>query len=122
MVLETKLRHFLVFRPRTSVVCVRIDGDSTARGENSGHFYILRIHQLNQILHDFVHAVLMKIAMVTETEQVEFQAFGLNHTFVGHIGNLDFRKVRLPGNRTKAREFRTVELYPIIIVRMLIDE
>ena len=64
----------------------------------------------------------MEIAMVTETEQVEFQALGLNHTFVGHIGNLDFREVRLPGNRTKAREFRTVELYPIIIVRVFIDE
>ena len=64
----------------------------------------------------------MKIAMVTETEQIEFQAFGLNHTFVRHIGNLDFREVRLPGNRAKARELRTVELYPIIIVRVFIDE
>ena len=54
-----------------AVIAVGVDGDAAARGEFAPDFDIFRIHQANEILHDDVHAVLMEITVVAETEQVQ---------------------------------------------------
>lgn len=51
-----------------AVVCVRIDGQTTARRELSPHLDIFRIHQLYKIFHDDVDAVLVKVPMIAETK------------------------------------------------------
>ena len=53
---------------RLAVVCVWIDGQTTARRKLAPYLDVLRIHQLHKIFHDDVDAVLVKVPMVTETK------------------------------------------------------
>ena len=53
---------------RLAVVCVWIDGQTTTRRKLAPHFDVLRIHQLNQILHNDINAVLVKVPMIAETK------------------------------------------------------
>ena len=64
----------------------------------------------------------MKIAVIPEAEQIQFQRLAFHHDFIRHIGNIKGCKVRLSGNRAKACKFWTVKLDKIIVVWMLIDE
>ena len=56
---------------RFAVIAVRIDGDSAARCELAPDLDILGIHELYQVLHDDVYAVLMEVAVITEREQIK---------------------------------------------------
>ena len=112
--------HLLPFCSRHSVVAVGVDGDPAPRQEPAPYLDILRLHQRDQILHDPVHAVLMEISLVPVTEKVQFQGLTLHQPFIRNIRNDYVRKVRLPGNGTEAGEFRTIEFYKIIILRMLV--
>ena len=114
--------HFFVFGTRTAVVCIGIDGNASSRGKYTRNLDILGIHQTDKVLHYLIHAVLVEIAVVAETEKIEFQAFGLHHLHVRDIGNAYFGKIRLPCNRTQAGEFRAIELHPIVIVLMPVYE
>ena len=58
--------------------------------------------------------------MIAEREEIEFQALALYHPFAWNIGDFDFREIRLTRNRTKRGKFRTIKLYPIIVVLMFI--
>jgi hypothetical protein len=62
----------------------------------------------------------MEIPVVTEGEEIEFQALRLHHSFVRDIEDFDFREVWLSGNRTERRELRTVELHPVVVVRVFV--
>ena len=53
---------------RLAIVCVWIDRQTTTRRKLAPYFNVFRIHQLNQILHDNVDAVLMKVPVVAETK------------------------------------------------------
>lgn len=53
---------------RLAVVCVWIDGQTTARRKLAPYLDVLRIHQLHKVFHDDVDAVFMEISMVTETK------------------------------------------------------
>ena len=53
---------------RLAVVCVWIDGQTTARRKLAPYLDVLRIHQLHKVFHDDVDAVLVKVPMVTETK------------------------------------------------------
>ena len=119
---ETLLGEGLVFGAGAAVVGVRVDGDATARGEESGDLYVLGIHQFDEVFHDFVDAILMEIPMVAETEQVQFQTLALDHPHVRNITDPDLGKVRLSRDRTQAREFRAVEPHPIVVALVLVDE
>ena len=55
---------------RLAVVCVWIDGQTTARRELTPHLDIFRIHQLHKIFHDDVYAILVKVPMIAETKQI----------------------------------------------------
>ena len=47
--------------------------DSSSRGKNAGYFYILGIHQTDQVFHNDVHTVLVEIAVVAERKQIQFE-------------------------------------------------
>ena len=72
----------------------------------------LGIHQLNQIFHDDIHAIFMKIAMITETKQIQLQALALHHFHIRQVGDTDFRKIGLSCNRTQTGKFGTVKNVP----------
>ena len=55
---------------RLAVVCVWIDGQTTARRKLAPYLDVLRIHQLDEVFHDDVDAVLVKVPMVTEAKEV----------------------------------------------------
>ncbi len=119
---ETLLGEGLVLGARTAVVGVRIDGDAAARGEEAGDLYVFGIHQLDEILHNLVDAILVEVSVVAETEQIQLQALALDHPHVRNITDPDLGEVRLPRDRTQARELRAVEPHPVIVALMLVDE
>ena len=122
MILHPVLGQFLILCSRTAVVAVRINGDSPTGSKDAGHLNVFRIHQPDQVLHDNVHTVFMEITVVTETEQIKFQALALHHPHVRQITDTDFREIRLSRNGTKAGELGEVETHPIVILRMLVDK
>ena len=122
MIQQSLFSKFLILGARATVVGIRVDADATTRGEETNDLNIFRIHQSHEILHDDIDAVLMKITMITEREEIKLQTLRLHHPLTRNIHDLDLRKIRLPCNRTKRCKLRTVELYPIIILRMLVLE
>lgn len=117
---ETLLGEALPFGAGTAVVGVRVYGNAAARGEETGDLDVFRVHQANQVLHDFVHAVFVEIAVVPETEKIEFQAFALDHPAVRDIADAYLGEIGLSGNRAKAGELRAIETHPIVIVGMFV--
>lgn len=120
MIHHAELRHLLELRTFAAVVGIRIDGNPATRSKDTGDFDVFRIHQTNEVLHDFVHAIFVEVAVVAEAEQVQLERLALHHALARHIRDVDGCKVRLAGDRTEACKFRTVEAYPVIIVRMLV--
>ena len=53
---------------RLAIVCVRIDGQSTTWRKLAPYLNILRIHQLDEVFHDDVDAVLVKVPVITKTK------------------------------------------------------
>ena len=114
------LRHFPIVRFAVALVAIGINTDAAARSELAPHFDVFRFHQGNKIFHDDIYTILVKRAMVTETEQIQFQAFAFNHSFVRYVTNVYSSKIGLRGDGTKAGELRTIESYPVIIAGMRI--
>ena len=67
------LSDALPLRSRPAVIAVRVDRYASARCELAPDFDVLGIHELDEILHDDVHAVLMEVAVIAEREQIELQ-------------------------------------------------
>ena len=82
---QSVFRHLLIFRSRAAIVSIRIDGNTSTRSKDAGHFNIFRIHQFNQIFHDNIHTILVEITMISETEQIEFQGLTLHHSLPRNI-------------------------------------
>ena len=53
---------------RLAVVCVWIDGQTTARRKLTPYLDVLRIHQLHKVFHDDIYAVLVKVPVIAETK------------------------------------------------------
>ena len=53
---------------RLAIVCVWIDGQTTAWRKLAPYLDVLRIHQLDEIFHDDVDAVLVKVPVIAETK------------------------------------------------------
>ena len=103
-----------------AVIGKRFDGDAATRVEQSNHFQILGIHQFHQIFHNDVHAILVKIAMVAEAEEIEFQALALHHAHARDVVDDDVAKIRLTGLGAQRGEFWTIQRHNIFIFRMFI--
>lgn len=96
--------------------------DAAARCELAEHFDVFRIHQGDEVFHDDVDAVFMKIAVVAEAEEVEFQGFAFHHFDVRDIADDDGGEVGLPGHRAEAGEFGADEFDEIVVVGMFVVE
>lgn len=70
MIHHAELRHLLELRTLAAVVGIRIDGNPATRSKDTGDFDVFRIHQTNEVLHDFVHAIFVEVAVVAEAEQI----------------------------------------------------
>ena len=103
-----------------AVIAVGINRYTAAREKFSPDLDIFRLHKPDEILHYDVHAVLVEIAVIAEAEQIKFQRFALDHFFSRNIGNIYRSEVRLTCYRAKTCELRTVELYEIIVIRVLV--
>ena len=53
---------------RLAIVCVWIDGQTTAWRKLAPYLDVLRIHQLDEVFHDNVDAVLVKVPVIAETK------------------------------------------------------
>jgi hypothetical protein len=62
----------------------------------------------------------MKVAMIAEGEEIEFETLALNHTLGGQIHDAYLGKVRLTGDGTERGELRTIELHPVVVLRVLV--
>ena len=117
---QSVFRHLLIFRSRTAIVSIRIDGNTSTRSKDAGHFNIFRIHQADKIFHNDIHTIFMESALATETEEIKFQALAFHHLHIRKIADTYLSKIRLSGNGTKAGKLRTVKTHPVIIFGMLI--
>ena len=99
-----------------------MDGNTSPGREETGNFDIAGLHQADEVLHDDVDTVLMKVAVVAEREEIEFETLALDHLLIGDIGDDDFCKIGLSGDGTQTCELRTVEFDPIVVVRVFVDK
>ena len=53
---------------RLAIVCIWIDGQTTARCKLAPYLDVFRVHQLHKVFHDNVDAIFMEIPMITETK------------------------------------------------------
>jgi len=71
MVCKTVPGNFFPAGARSAVVAVWVDGNAAARGEFAPNLDVFRIHQVNQIFHYDVHAILVEITMIAEAEKIK---------------------------------------------------
>ena len=110
------------FGARSAIVGIGVDADAATGHEEARHLNVLGIHQANQVFHDNVDTVLMKVAMVAEREEIELQALALHHALVGYIRDAHFSEIRLAGDGAQAGELWTIESHPIVIVGVLVGK
>ena len=114
--------HFLVFAAGLAVIAVGIDAQTTTWKKLAPDFDVFWVHQFDEILHDDVHAIFVKTAVVSEAEKIELQALALHHFFLWHVADVNGCKIWLTGDGAEAGEFRTIEFDHIVIFRMLVVE
>ena len=98
---ETLFSKFLVLGAWLAIVGVRPDADAATRSKDTCYLNILRVHQLDEVLHDDVYAILVEIAVVAETEEVKLQTLALHHLHVRNITDADLCKIRLSRDRAE---------------------
>ena len=60
--------RFFPLCTRLAVVCVWIDGQTTARRKLAPYLDVLRIHQLDKVFHDDVDTIFVEVPMVAEAK------------------------------------------------------
>ena len=119
---EAELRHFLVLRAWLAVVGKGIDAYAATGKEDACHLDVTGFHQSDEVFHYDIDTILVETAVVSEREEVEFQAFALNHPPVGKVVDAYLGEVRLPRDGTERRELGAVETHPIVVLGMLVLE
>ena len=114
--------QFLILGAWTAIIGVGIYADAATGQEQAVDLDVLRFHQLHQILHNRVHAVLVEVTVITEREEVKLQALALHHPLTGDVEDFYLSKVRLSRNGAQRRKLRTVELHPVVVVLMKVLE
>ena len=114
--------QFLVLGAWTAVVCVWPDADAAAWCEDACDLDVAWIHEFYQILHYDVDAILVKIPVIAEREEVQLQALALDHALVGYVADAYLGKVGLACDRAEGGEFGAVEAYPVVVLGMTVLE
>ena len=112
--------HLFPLGPLFSVVTIRVYGNSAAWKKFAPYFDICGVHQINKVVHNYIYAVFVKIAAVSEPEKIKLQGLAFNHLFARNVRNVNRGKIGLPRNGAKTCEFGTVELYKIVPSRMFV--
>ena len=108
----------LIFKSGFTVSGLYHRMDSATHEKIPFDFHPARAAGLHQILQNFIRHGFVKSPFIAVTPKVKFQALQLHAKFVWNIKNPDDRKIRLPGLRAKAGEFRTLKMNLIIPLRI----
>ena len=119
---KTLLGQFLVLGAGLAIVGIRPDADAATGCKDACHLDVLRIHQGDKVFHDYVDTVLMKVAVVEETEEIELQTLALHHLDIRNVADANLGKVGLYCNSTQRCELGSVETHPVVVALMLVDE
>ena len=71
MVGKALLGQLLILCALTAIVGVGVDADASTRRKEASNLNILGIHQSDEVFHDYVYTVFMKVAMVTKAEEIQ---------------------------------------------------
>ena len=122
MLLEAIFSKLFIFRAFSTIVGIGKDTDATARGEETRHFDVFWIHQLDEVLHDNVHAIFVEVAVISEAEKIELEALALHHAYIRNVADANFCKIRLSRDRAETGELWAVKAYPVIVVGVFVDK
>ena len=111
-----------VFSTWTAIIGIWIDGNATTWEEYASDLDILGIYQADKVLHDDVDTVLVKGTMVAEAKKVELETLAFNHLDIWDVADAYLGKVGLASDRAETGELGTVELYPIVVLGVLVVE
>ena len=106
-------------------VCVvgeGVDTDSAARHEITGYFEVFRVHETHKVLHDDVYAVLVEVAVITEGEEVEFEALALYHSLARDVTDVQMSEIGLSRFGTEGGELGTIEGHEVLVFGMFVRE
>ena len=90
--------------------------------EDTPHFDISRIHQVPEVIEDYVDTILVEIPVVAEREEIEFQTLALHHLDPGDIGDEYVSEIGLACFGAERGELRTVECNQILAFGMFVVE
>ena len=62
--------YSLILRPGASIVTEGHNTNPSTRAKVSGYLYVFGIHQLDEIIHDNIDTILVKVPMISEAEQI----------------------------------------------------
>ena len=99
-----------------------MDADASTWREDAPHFDVLRIHEPDQILHDQVHTILVEGSVRAEAEEVELEAFTLDHLHVRDVVDRDLGEIWLARDGAEAGELGAVEVHAVITLRVAVGE
>ena len=88
---------------------VYFNGNSATRTEISGYPRPFRGADLDQIIEDEIGDFFMERAVVSVTEEIDFQGFAFHAFFIGDVVDGHVAEIGLTGNRAEGGEFRAVK-------------
>ena len=117
---ETLFHHILMIL--IAIIGEGLDGDAAAGVEKADNLQVFGIHQLDQVLHDDVHTILMEVAMVAEAKEIKLEALAFHHQRTRDIINDNMSKIGLTCLGAQRSKLGTVERHQVIIFRVLVLE
>jgi len=119
---QTVICDLFPFRAGSAVVAVGVDGQAAAGEELAPDLDVLGVHELDEVLHYDVDAVLVEVTVIPEGEEVELQGLAFDHALGRDVGDRYRSEVRLARDGAQRRELRAVELDPVVVILMLVLE
>ena len=97
-------------------------GGAAADGELANYGHLPGFQGVDQVIQDRVDNGFVEDALITEGEEVEFQALHLHAPAVGHVRDRDGSKIRLPGHGADAGELGEDELDLVVALGARVGE
>ena len=119
---ETIERQLLIFCSWSAVVGVWMNCNASTWREDASDLDVTRIHKTNQVFHYYIDTVFVEVAMIAEAEEIELEALAFDHLDIRNIADDNVCEVRLTCDGTEACKLWAVELDPVVVVLMLVDE
>ena len=116
------LSQLFIFGSRLAVVGVWMNCNASTWREDASDLDVTRIHKMNQVFHYYIDTVFVEVAMIAEAEEIELEALAFDHLDIRNIADDNVCEVRLTCDGTEACELWAVELDPVVVVLMLVDE